>query len=147
LCERRRGGRRGAREGAERAQQAGLVVKTKLDFFFCKKNVTLCHPGLWVCVYYVTSATTSRDFGFWSQVFHDYVDIRKALRRCQPGARLSRRRSSPRFPSLLLQCRQDSWVSLTPGMGVGVDFCVAIMFGKPVSRGPVQLFITKVETN
>jgi hypothetical protein len=53
----------------------------------------------------------ARTLDFCNQVFHDYV-IRKALRRCQPGARRSRRRSSPRFPSLprFLQYRQ-----CTPG--------------------------------
>jgi hypothetical protein len=50
--------------------------------------------------------TLSAFFGLWNHGLHDYVRIRKALRCCQPDARRSLWRSSPRFPSLLLQCRQ-----------------------------------------
>ena len=54
------------------------------------------------------------------------------------------RRGSPRYSYNAGSA--VSWVGLAPGMGVGVDFCVA-MFGEPVSRGPVQLFIAKIERN
>ena len=43
-------------------------------------------------------------FGLWSRVFHGDVGIRRALRRCQQDAHRPSWRSSPRFPSLLLQC-------------------------------------------
>ena len=60
------------------------------------------------------------------------MGIRQALRRCQQDARRPSRRSSPRFPSLLLQCSewQDSWMGLVnpAPFGVWVQSCEVCVF-------------------
>jgi hypothetical protein len=54
----------------------------------------------------IVAIACHRDFVLCSGAFHGNLGIRKALRRCQLDARHPSRRSSRRFPSLLLQCRQ-----------------------------------------
>jgi hypothetical protein len=52
------------------------------------------------------SLWTLEDFGIWSQVFHVCVGIRKDLKSVTQMTDVRVKRSSPKFPSLLLQCRQ-----------------------------------------
>ena len=70
------------------------------------KQHHLNHDGFHDYMGIRTPESRSYGLGLWKHGLHDCVCTRKAPRRCQPGARRSCRRSSPRFPSLLLQCRQ-----------------------------------------
>ena len=70
----------------------------------CKVTVTVC-VSLFYVIHLVQQACR-RAFVLCGGVFHGNEGIRQALRRCQQYARRPSRRSSPRFPSLLLQCRQ-----------------------------------------
>jgi len=45
---------------------------------------------------------------------------------CQPGARRPSRRSSPRFPSLLLQCRQCRTLTVTECVHVFITVCFVL---------------------
>ncbi len=64
-------------------------------------------PCVFLCyVIHLVQQACRRAFVLCGGVFHGNEGIRQALRRCQQYARRPSRRSSPRFPSLLLQCGQ-----------------------------------------
>jgi hypothetical protein len=93
-----------------------------------------------------TEKTCRSLVGLWTEVLPGNVGIQKALRRCQKDARRPSRRSSPRIPSLLLQCRQfrtREWGWL-PGAQLGCGFLFLTRFGER-PRGAAQRFIRDME--